>query len=265
MRLLFAVSSGLILSSLASASEALSRSFAMRRGARSVWGLLLGLGLLLVAGPGWATTTTIDATDSGWYADSGLNNNSGPTPENYVAGRFGFPEYRDFFVFDLSSVPALETVTAVTLRLEQPGSPDPGYSSPDLTEAFELVQVSTSIPLLVAGPTSIPTYNDLGDGTVYGAINVSAITNGTLVDILFNAAAIAAVDGGAGLFAIGGHVTTLSGAIPANEFTWGSTGNTSTPVRQLIVESTLPIPEPAPAALLMLGLVTLAARRRHDR
>jgi large repetitive protein len=217
--------------------------------------------LLLFAGSSRAATIVIDAFDSGWYDDSGSHTQSN---ENYLVGWRG-AEYRNFFVFDLSAIPLTDTVVSVTLRLFEPAVDLPeifadGYDSPDPSETYEVVQVTTPVPLLILGGTLLTTtYTDLADGTVFGSRAISAADNGTNIDIALNAAGIAAVDAGLGLFAFGGHVATLTSGFDS-EFAFGSTSSTS--LRQLIVQT---VPEPGTGALAALGLVALAVRGRPHR
>ena len=59
--------------------------------------------------------------------------------------------------------------------------------------------------------------------------------------------------------ALGGHITTLVSGFDS-EFAFGSTSATS--LRQLVIETTA-VPEPASGALVSLGLLAIAARRRN--
>lgn len=193
--------------------------------------LVVALCLGLFVQPAAAATFVLNAQDSGWYDDGG---SYFMTNKNYLAG-WRATEYRNYFVFDLTPLPPLPTITSVVLRLEQPAS---GYASPDATETFELVDVITPVPVLEAnGIMALTTYQDLGEGTVYGSLAISGATNGTLVDIPLDPSRVAAVQGAVGLFAIGGHVTTLVSGFDV-ETTWGFTGETS--VRQLIVTTADP-------------------------
>jgi PEP-CTERM motif. len=93
---------------------------------------------------------------------------------------------------------------------------------------------------------------------VFGTRAISAADNGTNVEIELNAAAVSAIDSALGLFALGGHVTTLVRGFDS-EFAFGSTSGTS--LRQLVIETTA-VPEPASGALVALGLLAIGARRR---
>jgi len=219
-----------------------------------VWGIL-GSG-----GAARAATIVIDATDSGWYDDGGSHDVNN---DNYLVGWRG-AEYHNYFVFDLTSI-ASETVVSATLRLFEPAVDLPtiyadGYDSPDPSETYEVVQVITPAAALIpSGFLATPIYDDLGDGTVFGTRAISAADNGTNVDVVLNAAAVSAIDSAVGLFALGGHITTLTRGFDS-EFAFGSTSAAS--LRQLVIETTA-VPEPASGALVSLGLLAIAARRRN--
>jgi hypothetical protein len=206
---------------------------------------------------------------------------------NYIAGALqgGAPftaDVRNFFVFDLAGVSS--NVTAATLRLWNPAD-DPatttvnesGFRSTlpnplpqDLrTETYQLNEVSTSIPELLAGnagggdPIAVARFDDLGDGNVFGTYIASNADNGTFVQIVLNAAAIAAINAHAGgLFAIGGSITSLDADATNTEALFRFTNGLPSSDTQLLL-STAPIPEPASYALMIagLGIVAVAIRR----
>jgi MYXO-CTERM domain-containing protein len=224
----------------------------------SLAGIVLGL---LGSGAAGAATIVIDATQSGWYTPSG---SSGQSNQNYLVGESG-NEYRNFFVFDLSSL-LNETVVSATLRLWTPVEDIPndqyydGYESPDPSENYQLVEVTTpAASLLLGGLLPLPVYQDLGDGPAYGSRAMSAADIGTNVDIALNAAAVSAIDAAVGLFAIGGHLTTLRSDPFTVEDVFAGTSSTS--LRQLVVET---VPEPGSGTLAALGLVAIAAMRRRS-
>ena len=218
------------------------------------------LGLSLAGRTAHAATIVIAATTSGWYTDS---DSSGQGNENYLVGMRG-SEYRNFFVFDLTSL-LNETVVSATLRLWNPIADPPdllynGYQSIDPTETYQLVEVTTPAATLLLGALPTPVYQDLGDGTAYGSRVFSVADNGTNVEIALNPAAVVAIDGAIGLFAIGGHLTTLQASPFDLETVFAGTGETS--LRELVIE-TVPVPEPASGALVAIGLVSIAWRRRR--
>jgi PEP-CTERM motif len=219
--------------------------------------LLLGLQLAGYAAD--AATIVIPATTSGWYSGT---SSSGQNNENYLVGMRG-SEYRDFFVFDLSSLLG-ETVASATLRLWNPIADPPdqfydGYDSVDPTETLELVEVTTPAASLLLGLPAPNTYQDLGDGTAFATRVMSAADNGTNVEIALNAAAVTAIDNAIGLFAIGGHLTTLQNSAFDLETVFGGTSDTS--LRELVVET---VPEPTTGALVAIGLVAFGIRRARS-
>lgn len=218
-----------------------------------------------------ASAALINTTERGWYNSTGFHD---PLNSNYITGFEAFgAEYRNFLVFDLSSVSG--TVVAAQLQLFNPISPPangPGYVSPNPTETYNLYDVSTPIATLTAGGSGLTSvFNDLGTGTVLGTATVSAADNGQYVNINLNAAGLAAVNAAlGGQLAIGG---ALNFGVPQNSdrfvFSWTNfnepaDGNTRA---DLITRQIDPTVVPAPAGLLLglLGVVPAGALVRRRR
>lgn len=152
-------------------------------------------------------TIEIQATDFGWYSDSGFHN---PNSSNYIAG-FDIDgdfegEFRNFAVFDVSGISG-QIVSANLLLLND--SPA-GYDSPDATEDYTLFDVASSFSSLIAGTGGVAAFDDLGTGSVYGQTQVSAADNESTVGVQLNSVALAALNNANTLYGIGGRVTSLS-------------------------------------------------------
>ncbi|MFO0798570.1 MAG: S8 family serine peptidase [Gemmataceae bacterium] len=179
-------------------------------------------------------TPALTAADSGWYTQAGFHD---PSNTNFLVGLYTFAstnEYRDWFLFNVPVLPG--PVASARIEIFNPSSPN-GYQSPDATETYTLFDVTTSIASLTGGTAGVAGFADLGSGVSYGSVTVSAASNGTLVVISLNAAGLAAVAAAqGGQFAVGGALTTISGA--ANQFLFGGTNSGVT--RQLVIETTAP-------------------------
>jgi hypothetical protein len=187
-------------------------------------------------------TTTLTATNTGWYRGDGFHN---AFNINYIAGICGSSDYckgndsitRDYFAFDLSSI--VGPVTSATISALQNPSPNTGYISTAPSITYTNYDVSTSFGSLVASQNNaVGTYADLGSGTVYAVTTILASSNGSVINISLNSAGLAALNGDiGGVFTLGGSVDqAVSGT-----------------------------PEPASWAMLVVGfgLIGVIARRRN--
>jgi hypothetical protein len=219
-----------------------------------------------------ALTFFIDASDSGWYSSAG---NHTPSNQNYEVG-WENEELHTFFVFDLSTLPASETVQSVTLHAYNPAVGEPnasyagGYDSPDPSETYDLHQVLLAAATVTGPPVPPPlivnpaAYIDLGDGPVFGTYNATSADNGGFIDVVFNMTGRISVQNSVGLpaqYVLGGAVSSLTSATGVEEFVFG---HTDPPLlgpgtRQLIITMT---PEPGTGALVALGLVAITSARR---
>jgi len=99
------------------------------------------------------------------------------------------------------------TITSATLHLFEPSGTAPGFISTQASETFQVFIYTGNISTLSTGGQVPGTYNGLVSGTLAGSVSISAANNGTFVDILLNAVALAALNSGeGGLFAFGGDL-----------------------------------------------------------
>ncbi|WP_339861214.1 PEP-CTERM sorting domain-containing protein [Paremcibacter congregatus] len=228
-----------------------------------------------------AAVVQIDAFSTGWY-DSVLGFHYAWS--NTTAGRnpaFG-SVFRDYFAFDLSSIAGLPgNVRNVKITFRDI---EGKYDSIDPTETFQLSSFEGDIDDLIsenftggADPYDqaggLALYSDLGDGDVYGTRVIkkpgaTVFPNGFTVYIMDEftmALSSSAVDNmNAALasldqrFAIGGQLTSLSDRTDFEAIFSASQPSFGGPAF-----ITVEVPEPAPVALLGLGLLGIAAVRRQ--
>ena len=224
--------------------------------------------ILALADPSAALTVTISASDSGWHSNAG---NHTATNQDYEAGWSSNEQFRNFFVFDLSSLPLGETILSATLRAYNPifGVPNvtfgDGYDSPDASETYNLHEVLLPAALVTAPSVLTPVvYGDLGDGAIFGSYLASSADNGDFIEIALNGAGITAAQTwvGLGSFVLGGEISTLALPVGVDEFVFGHTDppGFGPYTRELVLEIT---PEPGTGGLFALGLVALASARRR--
>ena len=222
--------------------------------------LLAALLVGLTALPCSSAPITLDALDSGAYTAAGAHD---PANENYLTGIFNGGETRSFFLFDLSSISG--TIESATLRLFNPEVSQflHGYVSPDPTETLNVYDVAAPPALLTGGSAGGEGFADLGSGTLYGSTIVSSASNGQLVDITLNAAALAALNAADGQFVLGTALGSLSGGANQYAFGFSMTSFVADHTRQLLLDvaPVAPVPEPATLALFAAGAATIGIRR----
>jgi hypothetical protein len=219
--------------------------------------LLLALGLLVsLTAATRADQIILNWHDSGWYDGTGLHASSN---KNYIAGTDGITgtmPYHNYFVFNLGSVSG--TVLSAQLRLNTADQNGPQH-------AYSVFDVSTSIATLMSSNSGqVGIFNDLGSGALL-ATHAGPHSDNTIIDVNFNAAGLAYINGATGgLIAFGGDYI---GAAGVNNYLFGGSGLDGQ-VRQLILEVQA-VPAPAGVVLAGVGLVCAAGyswlRRRKAR
>ena len=208
-------------------------------------GTAIALGVVAITASAQAGVVEIDATDQGWYDSTGFH---APINPNYFVGTVDGRTFRNWFVFDLSTIDV--EIVALQLRARNPVD---GFFSKDGFETYVNYDVTTNLHDLINGLGGIPAYDDLGSGTVYASYDASKADNDTTVAIDLNAAAVADANAVAGgLWGIGGAITTLSGG---DEYLFGFSGGIGA---QLVVTLI-----PAPGVLALLGLAALVGPTRR--
>lgn len=210
-------------------------------------------------------------------ADGSVSNSPG-FQNHYVGNTFvgstPTPERRNFFLFDVGVIP--EAVISAKLKIYVPKFPPDGgfgYISPDPTEDY----LVTSTPFSaedIATPgippgVGIAMFGTFGTGMPYGLTTASVDSMGTDLIIDLDPSAIGAINiarMGTGKFVATGRLTTLGGHPPlTDQLLFAFTD----PTGALAPETPFPrleyttVPEPATLAVLALGALAVARRRRR--
>ena len=113
-------------------------------------------------------------------------------------------------MFDLGGISG--TVQSATLTLDV-ADPD-GYISTAPSLIYALYDITTPIPVIVAGNAGVGAYDDFGSGIRFGTHIATNAQEGTAIQIALNAAALASIQAGLGFdWAIGGTIADSS-AVP---------------------------------------------------
>jgi hypothetical protein len=241
-----------------------------------------------------AATVTLNAIDWGNYSSTGAHN---AASWSYVAGNCASTVcpasgvYRDFFVFNLNSLAAIQgiDITDATLKLINPASNliDPlhpfngGYQSPNMNvsgnagqpaDTFSIFDVTSSIASVrrtqAAGAAGAAIYNDLGTGTSYtsGLLTKSLdIAGQNSLSMFFNQDGVDAVNAAldpfaTSLFAVGGTFLDLPAfSKQANQYVFQGTWRGDTPTLTITYQVDAPVANPEPGTFGMAGLALLAA------
>ena len=202
------------------------------------------------------TSTTIDATDTGWYDDSGFHNVANT---NYITGTIVDLQgnktfHRSFASFDLSSYSG--RLESAVMRLFLPAGG--GYLSADPSEIFSLFDFSGNIDDLLDGNGGIAAYSDLGDGASFGSQVVSDADKNDFVEVMINPVGLAAIEASmGGRVVIGGALTSIDNSATTSEWVFGLSGD---PLPSLVL-TTIPEPSGVMAFAVLLGVFGI--RKRH--
>jgi hypothetical protein len=205
--------------------------------------------LLATAAP--VHSAFLNTIDRGWYNDSdGFHN---PNITNYGVGYLDSVEYRNFLVFDLSSVSSSQLITSASLRLFNPVNSTLG--------TYAVYDVTTDITTLRAGGNGLfSSFIDLGTGISYGSVSIPNSFSNQFVTVTFNAVGVQALNAAkGGLFATGGTFTW-----PGSVFSSSGGREPNDGWTQLVFESTT-VPEPATMTVFGLGAVVMGLNVRRKR
>jgi len=226
-----------------------------------------------------ASMVNISAEASGWVQPNGIDTNGNQAyTTNFIAGTAdvdnGLP-FRNFFVFDLGGVQ--DSVVSATLRLQ---NPDDGFYSLE-NDYFNRSDFYTysitgffgseldSSRLLSENWTSYTTAliasYVIGSGDSFGDVQVNESSNGTIVDITFNAVGLDNLNSflQAGLtdpyYALGGKLTQPN-ARWVHIFANSGGGQFS---RELLLEIAVPVPSAIWLLGGALGILMFKSKRRR--
>ena len=226
---------------------------------RIIFGLLWVLalsGTQLRAGT--YSITVPDITSRGWYGSDGVksNANGSVSAGNYYTGIASAISYNNYFVFDLSSIAADQTIVSVTLNLFDPSN---GVSNPNATpDTYQLYSVdNTSVAMLQDSSTDASTntavFNDLGSGTAYSLVTpITAADEGITLVIPLNTAFVNYAQANLGGYVeLGGSLATQG---TDDQYVFGYTQNTDLANTTLSITT---VPEPSTLALALLGSIVI--------
>ena len=175
--------------------------------------------LTVLNAPG--ASVTINATDRGWYDDTGSHS---PGNANYVVGQQFADHWHNWFVFNIPQFAG--TIVQAELLIKTYD-----YNSTNASEKYVLRHVSTPIATLVAGGAGLTAiYDDLADGPVYSVRNLLAVEEQQRAIIPLNLTFINdATAAAGGQIALGGSLPSL---VPGSDrFCFGASGSASSDVQ----------------------------------
>jgi len=230
---------------------------------------------VLVAGAPVATGEILELTStfSGGIYASGTTT---PGFMNYYVG-YAVPstpiERRNYFIFDLTTVPG--PVVSATLKLYLPGAPffPSGFISSDPTEdyrvsgsAFAWTAYAEAFGGSATPPMLSAMFGTMGSGPAYGLVGVSGDDSGTDISISLSPAAITDINASLGsMFLVTGKLADIHPDAPGTPpaellFAYTDIPDPMMAMPRLEIEY---VPAPGAPALLCAGLVVMARRRRQ--
>jgi hypothetical protein len=178
---------------------------------------------------------------------------------NYGVGNGVSPprEARSWLSFDTSGLAGqIESVELIVVST--------GYASSDPFESVDLREVTTNFDDLFATQVSLPIFDDLADGALYGSFTLKSDTpDNSVVVISLNANAIQSLQESASsgdFWSVGMSMTTMDDDMFTQEVLFPSSQNV--PLSETYLRITT---IPAPGVLALLGAAGLCGRRRRRR
>lgn len=212
-----------------------------------------------------------DYLSRGWVDNTGAITIS--SQGNYLVGTPGAGEYRNFFIFDLSSIPDGETILSAQFIIYNTPYSFPGiggYQSSDATETYQLFSIDdTDFSLLRADATGlVSAFVDLGDGELFSSGTIfSSDSSGAETTLDLSSSFISYAQSNlAGEVGLGGAITSLGSGYGQTLFS--SSHSLSLSATRLVI-TTSAVPEPATMGLLggvvALGFAMVYRRYRQQR
>ena len=205
--------------------------------------------------PSYAIGLLIDASDSGWYTNTGTHD---PNNTNYTVGCcVDLSTFRNFFVFDVPPLSGPVDYAELRIFVSQYNDTD------DPSETYQLFDVQAPV-LQVTSGGGVSVFNDLGVADLFasalGSAVVTAADEGRVIVVPLNQSGLTYLASGGGLVAFGGSIdSTLS--FTGGEKVFGGSG-LGLGTQQLFIHA---VPEPTSMIFIALGLLTLIVSNRSRR
>ncbi len=230
--------------------------------------------ILLFCGKAFCGTYSISVADlnsRGWYSEAGVRTTS--AQGNYIVGSPGATaEYRNFFIFDLSTIPSTDIITSVSFVIYNTPYLEGGfggYNSFDASEVYQLYSIDYTANSVLRSDSSdlISAFDDLGDGNVLNSgFSFTTGSSDTENTILLNQEFITIAQASiGGEVALGGRITSLTLGDLDGELLFSGSHGLSLGSTRLVV-TTIAIPEVSSSTLIvaLLSLVYLVINRNRS-